>query len=78
MERRWGRRGVAGQKSDYRAGPMQMLLYRGGPMDLGVKQAFQPRPIAALDRGEHIADRGYLLRHDYGTRRGLAMQPPGS
>jgi hypothetical protein len=42
---------------------MQVLLYRDRPMDIGIKQAFQPGPIAALNRGEHIADRGYLLRH---------------
>jgi hypothetical protein len=42
---------------------MQMLLYRGRPMDIRVKQTFQPGPIAALNRGEHIADRRYLLGH---------------
>jgi hypothetical protein len=40
---------------------MQVLLHRGRPVDLRVKQPPEPLPIAALDRVEHIADGRYLL-----------------
>jgi hypothetical protein len=42
---------------------MQVLLYRGRPMDVWVKQPLQPWPVAALNRGQHVTDRGHLLRH---------------
>jgi hypothetical protein len=59
-----GSRGrIAGEQSNHLAWSMQVLLNRGGPMDVWVKQAFQSGPIAALDRGENITDRWYLLRH---------------
>ena len=31
--------------------------------DFRVKQAFQPRPIPALNRGEHVANSRNLLSH---------------
>jgi hypothetical protein len=38
-----------------------------------VKQAFQSGPIATLNSGEHIADRGHLLRHGQLTPGCLVM-----
>jgi hypothetical protein len=60
---RWSRRRIAGQKGNHLARPVQVLLYRGRPMDVRIEKTFQPGPIAVLDRGEDIADSGYLLRH---------------
>jgi hypothetical protein len=42
---------------------VQVLLHRRCPMDIGIQEAFQARPIVTLDRGEHVADRWHLLRH---------------
>jgi hypothetical protein len=44
-------------------GPVQVLLDRGGPVHVRVEQVPQARPVAALDRGEHVADGGHLLCH---------------
>jgi len=40
-----------------------MLLDRGGPVNIGMEQSLQARPVATLDRIEHIAYRWDLLRH---------------
>lgn len=42
---------------------MQVLLYRGRPMDLGVEEPPKPLPIPTLDRVEHVTDCWYLLCH---------------
>jgi hypothetical protein len=40
-----------------------MLLDRGGPVNIGMKQPLQTPPVATLNRIEHIAYRWDLLRH---------------
>jgi hypothetical protein len=73
-----GRRRVIGEPSDHLVGTVQMLLDRGGPMNVGMEQPLQARPIATLDRVEDIAHRWDLLRHPKRLEREAALGPTES
>jgi hypothetical protein len=49
---------------------MQVLLDRGGPVDVWMQDATEPLPIALLDRCEDIANRRYLIRQSVAPPRG--------
>jgi hypothetical protein len=45
-----------------------VLLDRGGPVNVGMEQLPQARPVSTLDRIEHVAYRWDLLRHSRNVR----------
>jgi hypothetical protein len=50
-----------------------MLLDRGGPMNIGMKQPLQAPPIATLNCIEHVAYRWDLLRHPQNVRGSVQL-----
>jgi predicted ATPase len=68
--RGWWR--VFGELLNHLAGTVQMLVDGGSPVDVGMEQPLQARPVATVDRIEHIAYGWDLLRH-LGNAKGEAL-----
>ncbi len=68
-----------GELRDHLGRAVQLLLDRGGPVNVRMQQPPQPRPVAPLDRIEHVAYRWDLLRHVCNvTLATLTREPPMS